>query len=47
LRRRPKTAELKEGSRKLFGSEFHVNRPATANTQTPYVVRRCRSTVSW
>jgi len=33
LRRRPKTAELKEESRKRFGSEFHVDEPATANAR--------------
>ena len=40
MRRRPKTAELEEGSRKRFGSEFHIDEPATANAR-PYVVHRC------
>ena len=31
LRRWPETAELKQGSRKRFGIEFHVNGAATAN----------------
>ena len=47
LRRRPKTEVLLEGSRKRLGSEFHVERPATANARPPYVTRRCGGTVSW
>ena len=31
MRRRPKTAVLEEGSRRRFGSEFHVDGPVTAN----------------
>jgi len=46
FRRWPKTAELEEGSRRRFGSEFHVDGPATANARPSYVVRRCGGTVS-
>jgi len=46
LRRRPRTQALLEGSRKRFGSEFHVDGPATANARPPYVTRRCGGTVS-
>jgi len=38
---------LKERSRKCFGSECHVDGPATADARVPYVIRRCGGTVSW
>jgi len=38
LRRRPKTEVLKKGSRKRFGSEFHVDRPATVNARPLCVI---------
>jgi len=45
FRRRAKTAKLEEGSRRRFGSEFHVDGPATANARPPYVVRRFGGTL--
>ena len=47
LRRRQKTEARLEGSRKRFGSELHVDGPATANARPPYESRRCGGTVSW
>jgi len=44
---RPKTELLLEWSRKRFGSELHVDGPATANTRPPYVTSRCDGTISW
>jgi len=40
-------AKLEEAPRRRFGSEFHVNGPATANAWLPYVIRQCGGTVSW
>ena len=37
LRRQPKIEALLEGSRKRFGSELHVDGPATANARPPYM----------
>jgi len=38
------TEILYKGSCKRFGSEFHVDGPATANARLPYVTRRCGGT---
>ena len=42
-----KTERLTEGSRKHFGSEFHVDGPATVNARPTYVIYRCGGTVGW